>query len=133
MAVAEQHGLPLALYLESASPHEVMLVHDTLACLFVAALPKRLIGDKAYDSDPLDRELAKQGIEMIAPHRMSRKKPPTQDQRKLRRYRHRWKVERLFSWLQNFRRIVVRHERYATNYLGMVQLACILILFKQYL
>ena len=133
MAIADQHGLPLALYLESASPHEVKLVQQTIAARFVAALPKLLIGDKAYDSDPLDRELAAQGIEMIAPHRLSRKQPPTQDGRRLRRYRHRWKVERLFAWLQSFRRLVVRHERYATNFLGMVQLACILILFKRYL
>ncbi len=57
--------------------------------------PPRLIGDKAYDSDPLDAQLAEQGIEMIAPHRRGRKKPATQDGRVLRRYRRRWKVERL--------------------------------------
>jgi hypothetical protein len=38
-----------------------------------------LIGDRAYDSDPLDAELRKDGIEMIAPHRYNRSKPPTQD------------------------------------------------------
>ena len=41
---------------------------------------------------------------MIAPHRSNRKKAATQDGRKLRRYRRRWKVERLFDWLQNFRK-----------------------------
>jgi len=63
--------------------------------------PARLMGDKAYDSDSLDEALAQQGIQMIAPHRENRKKPPTQDGRPLRRYRSRWKVERLFAWLQN--------------------------------
>jgi hypothetical protein len=38
-------------------------------------LPQRLIGDRAYDADPLDDELAKLGVEMIAPHRRNRKKP----------------------------------------------------------
>ncbi|NLE99887.1 MAG: transposase, partial [Anaerolineales bacterium] len=52
------------------------------------------------------------------------------DGRKLRRYRRRWKVERLFAWLQNYRRLVVRYERHAENYLAFAQLACILILLK---
>lgn len=68
---------------------------------------------------------------MIAPHRTNRKKPKTQDGRKLRRYKRRWKVERLFAWLQNYRRILVRHERYLRNYLGFVQLGSIRILLRQ--
>jgi len=49
---------------------------------------------------------------------------------RLRRYRRRWKVERLFAWLQNFRRIAVRYERFAENFLGMLRLACCLILLR---
>ena len=99
----------------------------------MAEKPERLIGDKAYDSDPLDAKLSAQGIEMIAPHRRGRKKPATQDRRVLRRYRRRWKVERLNAWLQNFRRILTRHEYHAENYLGFVHLGCIKILLRQYL
>jgi len=55
--------------------------------------------------DQLDAELAQRGIELIAPHRRDRKRK-TQDGRPLRRYRRRWKVERLFAWLQNYRRVV---------------------------
>ena len=100
---------------------------------FVAQRPERLSGDKAYASDPLDAKLSAQNIEMIAPHRRGRKKPKTQDGRVLRRYRHRWKVERLNAWLQNFRRILTRHEYHAENYLGFVHLGCIKILLRQYL
>ena len=57
-----------------------------------------LIGDRAYDSDPLDEELRNDGIEMIAPHRSNRSKPPTQDRRRLSRYTRRWLVERFFAW-----------------------------------
>ena len=99
---------------------------------FTAAPPGRLIGDKAYDSDPLDAKLLAQGVEMIAPHRRGRKKAATQDSRVLRRYR-RWKVARLNAWLQNFRRILTRHEDHAENYLGFVHLGCIKILLRQYL
>jgi Transposase and inactivated derivatives len=93
----------------------------------------RLIGDKAYDSDPLDEELQSQGIELIAPHKVNRKKAATQDGRKLRRYKRRWRVERLIAWLQNFRRIATRFEYLAENYLGFVHLGCIVILLRCYL
>ena len=131
MAMADRAGLPLAACAASASPHEVPLVAPTLDSRFVDALPRRLIGDRAYDADPLDAALAELGIAMIAPHRRGRKKPKTQDGRPLRRYRRRWKIERLFAWLGNFRRLVVRYERSQLNYLGFVQLGCILILLRQ--
>ena len=57
MAVADGAGLPLAVHVVSASPHEVTLVEDTLVRSFINELPERLIGDKAYDSDPLDAKL----------------------------------------------------------------------------
>ena len=71
------------------------------------------------------------GTQMIAPHRRNRKKPKTQDGRVLRRYRRRWKVERLIAWLQNFRRLVTRWERHLENFVAFVQLGCIRILLRQ--
>jgi transposase len=133
MAVADGSGLPLAVYAASAGPHEVSLVRSTLSEVLTAERPARLIGDKAYDSDPLDEELAEQGIELIAPHRANRKKPRTQDGRKLRRYKRRWKIERLFAWLHNFRRIAMRFDFHDENYLGFVHLGCIRILLRCYL
>jgi transposase len=133
MAVADRTGLPVSIHAASASPHEVTLVESTLRARFVEEKPKRLIGDKAYDSDKLDASLLAEGVEMIAPHRKNRRKPPTQDGRVLRRYRRRWKVERLFAWLQNFRRLAVRYEYYIENLLGFIHLGCILILLRRYL
>jgi transposase len=130
MALADGSGLPLAVCAASASPHEVTLVGATLKASFLDERPERLIGDRAYDSDPLDKALAEEGIEMIAPHRNNRRKPKTQDGRKLRRYKRRWKIERLFAWLHNFRRLVVRYERRVENYLGFVKLGCIVILLR---
>lgn len=132
MAVADGFGLPLAIYTESAQPHEVRLVEQTLLARFTDERPEKLIGDKAYDSDPLDEKLAEFKTEMIAPHKANRKKTKTQDGRKLRRYKRRWKVERLFAWLQNFRRVLVRFDYHDTNYLGFVHLACLVILLRNY-
>ena len=83
MAVADGFGLPLAIYTESASPHEVKLAERTVTERFTDERPRRIIGDKAYDSDPLDKQLKKLDIELIAPHKANRKKAQTQDGRKL--------------------------------------------------
>jgi transposase len=134
MAIADGHGLPIAVYVASASPHETKLVEPTLQSCCAPRLPKRLIGDLAYDSDPLDQELRQNhGVELIAPHKKNRSKAKTQDGRAFRRYRRRWKIERLFAWLHNFRRVVTRWEYHDDNFFGMVQLACVLILLKRYL
>jgi transposase len=132
MAIADSHGLPLAICAESASPAEVKLVSQTLEQRFVAEVPEKLIGDKAYDSDALDQEvLSGFGAEVIAPHRRGRRpERKTQDGRPLRRFKRRWKVERLFAWLYNFRRLVVRYEYHVENYVGLVQLACVIILLR---
>jgi transposase len=130
MVLADASGLPLAVHAASASPHEITLLEATLAANGAGEEPERLIGDRAYDSDPLDEALEERGIEMIAPHRKNRKKTKTQDGRKLRRYKRRWKIERLFAWLGNFRRLVVRYERRVENYLGFVRLGCIVILLR---
>ena len=130
MAIADGHGLPIAVDVASASPAEVRLVTSTLEARFVPEIPERLIGDKAYDSDALAEELAELGIELIAPHRKNRKRRP-RDGRPLRRYRRRWKVERLFAWLQNFRRLVNRWEHDVLNFLSFVHLGCIVILLRR--
>ena len=132
MAVADGNGLPVAVCTDSASPAEVKLVNQTLEQRFIADVPQRVVGDKAYDSDPLDEEVLTQfGAEMIAPHRQGRRADTaTQDGRALRRAKRRWKVERLFAWLYNFRRLVVRYEYHAENYHGFLQLACLMILLR---
>ncbi len=111
------------------------LVDKTLHHRFTRGFPKRLIGDKAYDSDKLDTRLKRhRGIEVIAPHRMvkNRRNPPSQDGRPLRRYRRRWKVERLFAWLFQFRRIVTRWDYRLELFRGFVHLACLIILLRHY-
>ena len=129
MGIADRHGLPVALRTESASPAEVKLVEPTLEERIVADVPERLIGDKAYDSDRLDENLMQTyGIEMIAPNRAKRSQ--TQDGRPLRRYVRRWKVERLFAWLFNSRRLVVRYEYHAENFQGFLHLAAAVILLR---
>ena len=134
MGLTDAGGLPIAVDATSASPHEITLVDDILDACFLENVPDKVIGDKAYDSDKLDKRLAKErNVEMIAPHKRNRRKQPTQDGRTLRCYKKRWKVERLFAWLQNFRRLVVRYEYHLENFLAMIQLGCIVILLRRVL
>ena len=65
MAIVDRHGLPLAAGAHASNQHEVTLVQLSFDFFMTEAKPENLIGDKAYDSDPLDRELRKQAIEMI--------------------------------------------------------------------
>src|SRR3989449_3988479 len=132
LAIVDRHGLPLSVSTHAANHHEVRLVQLCFDFYMIEAKPENLIGDRAYDSDPLDAELRKDGIEMIAPHRGNRCTPATQDRRRLSRYMRRWLVERFFAWIQWQRRILVRWEYHAHNFLGFVQLACLVILFKRF-
>ena len=131
-AITVGDSVPIAVSVQAASPHESQLVEEALGHSFLDELPARLIGDKAYDSDKLDRHLDEAyGIEMIAPHRCGRKEP-TEDDRSLRGYRRRWTVERLFAWLQVFSRLVTRYEYHVENFLGMVRLGCMKIMLRYF-
>lgn len=132
MVLVDGRGLPLGAEIASASPHEVTLIEPLLDRRILPNKPRRLIYDAAADSDPLRTRLAKRGIELVSPHRKNRKKPPTQDGRKLRRYRRRWKIERSIGWLQNFRRLVTRYEYYAHLFHGFVQLACLMVVMRRF-
>jgi transposase len=139
MVVADGKGVPLGIKLTSATPHEAKLIESTLDTIRVPRLgagrPRkrfpRLVYDKAADSLKLrDRLLKERGIDLISPHR-SNCKNRVQDGRKLRRYRRRWIIERTNAWLQNFRRIVVRYDRFLSSYRAFVTIACSMICLKR--
>ena len=106
MVAIDGRGIALGSTLHSASPAEATLVEGTLATISVPRQhggrprqkPQRVIAERANDSDSLRRWLQARGIELVCSHRKSRRNPPTQDGRALRRYRKRWKVERTFAW-----------------------------------
>jgi transposase len=129
VVVADGQGLPVGVHICSASPHEATLAEATLEATH--GRPQRLIGDRAYDSDPLRQRLAQMGIELIAPHRRGRTKAPTQDGRALRRYKRRWKIERVFAWLGKYRRLVVRWDHNVNIYRAFVLIGIVMMLVNQ--
>lgn len=130
MAMADRNGFPISAWIASGERAECHLVTETLDVRFTEDAPKKLIGDRAFDSDALDVELAEDyGVELIAPNRRGRRR--TQDGRPLRRYRRRWKIERLFAWLFRNRRLVTRYEHKSLNFLGFLLTGCLVILLRQ--
>jgi transposase len=142
MVVVDGAGTPLGVHLDSASPAEVKLLETTLDTIAVTRAhragrprrrPDRLVADRAYDSNPLRAVLVERGIEPIIPARRNNPKATHQDGRRLRRYRHRWIIERTFAWLGHFRRLVVRYERHDRLYGAFFHLACAMLTLKRVL
>jgi transposase len=136
MLVADGGGIPLGALVESAQKAEVELANATLATVKVSrprgrprSRPKEAVADKGYDSDSLRRTWRKRGIKPCIPRRRNRK-PRRGRKPNLEGYCHRWIVERTFSWLGNFRRLVVRWERHTLNYLAFLFIACAIICLR---
>jgi transposase len=138
MVVADGKGIPLGSQLASANTAEVSLAEATLEQISVPRAgrgrpqkrPLRVIADRGYDSDALRWRLLERGILLICPHRKGRRQADRNDARTLRRYRKRWKIERTFAWLGNYRRLLVRHENHLLMYRAFFHLACLLITLR---
>jgi transposase len=133
MVLVERQGIPVGITITSARPSEVRLAEQTLNSRVTPHRrnPHTLIADRAYDSDPLRERLAARGITLISPYRVNRLKRPYEDRRRLRRYRHRWIVERTISWFGAFRRLLIRHERSTRMFLAFFQLAAAVIALRR--
>ena len=131
MVLVDARGLPVAIDVVPADAHESRCVQALFDFMLTRETPPRVIGDKAYDSDKLDEELAQRGVELIAPHRRNRKpENVTQDRRPLRRAARRWTVERTISWIQNYRRLCIRWEKSSQLFSGFLHLSCTLLLLS---
>ena len=131
MLLTDKTGIPIGALLDSASPAEVRLAEELVPA--VRGTPQRIVADRAYDSNRFRVFLSSRGTEPIIPARVKNRKATHQDGRKLRRYRHRWIVERTFAWLGWFRCLVVRWVRKFENYLALFHLACAMISLKRVL
>jgi len=131
--VVTPRGMPISVLTAPANIAEVDLavpVVDQIPFAIPDQTP--LIGDKGYDSDPLRDAMKKRGFVLISPHRKNRRRKPTNDARRIRRYRHRWRIERTNAWIEWFRRVLVRWEYYSFMYLGFVQLANLLLAARRF-
>ncbi len=103
--------------------------HDmTPACDLIRGLPARhVLADRAYDADSLCSLVREQGGEPVIPTRRNRKNARAYDRIA---YRQRWGIEGFFAKLKQWRRIATRYDKLATNFLGFIKLASIMLWLK---
>lgn len=128
--------MPVGLHLDSAQRAEVHLAQTTLETVRVClprgrprTRPRHLTADKGYDSRRFRQYLRRRGIAHTIPpiRRRGRRRPGRPVTADPERYAQRWIIERTTAWLQNFRRVLVRHERLLTTYRAFVVLAFVMI------
>ena len=123
-------GVPIGLAIDGANRNDFKLVNETLASIPVERpvadkhAPQGLCLDKGYDYDEV-RDLVKEFG--YTAHIRSRGEDAQALKRNVRFRARRWVVERTHSWLNRFRRILIRWEKKAENYLGLLHLACAII------
>lgn len=131
--VVDASGLPLGMAAAAANVSENELLMPALDDVPVD-LPSGIavIADKGHDSDLLRDELEAAGIQPIIPHRRNRVRLSRNDGRRLRRYRHRWRIERTNAWLHCYRGLATRWAHYTFMYVGLVYLAFIHMALKRF-
>ncbi len=143
MLAADGNGLQIGFELAGANHHEVKLAVGTLETVRVPRRgrgrpkqrPKELVADKAYDSKSFRDWLRSRKVKPTTPsyERRERKRPKRGRPMKVASgYKERWKVERTFAWLGNFRRLLVRHERYLSTFRAFLLIAIILVLLVRF-
>lgn len=142
--VSEGHSIPLSVIVESANEAEITLAEPTVKAIRITqrrgrptTRPKLVCADKAYDSMAFRKSLRKRGIKSAIPERTSkkqkrRKKGPKPKCAKAN-YEQRWKVERTFAWLGNFRRVLIRWEREFEAFKGFVIFTCMFLTIRNVL
>lgn len=140
MLAVDGTGIPLTFLTEAANISEFKLALPTIDRISVETRPQHpkkrpdcLVADKGYDAKWLREELNKRHIRHKIP---KRRKPghteqPVYNKRIESYYKTRWIIERTNAWLQNYRRITIRWDRYAESYEAFIELACILICLRR--
>jgi transposase len=124
--IVDHSGLPLGLAVAGADVSEKELLAPALDDVPVEVPPGTpVVADKGHDSDALRDEVEEAGSTPVIPHRKNRVKPSRNDGRRLRRYQHRWVVERTNAWLHCYRGLAVRWSYYSFMYEGLAYLSFI--------
>ncbi|MCG6154176.1 transposase [Rubinisphaera sp. ICM_H10] len=134
MLLTDAHGLPLGLQVHSASPHDVNLIEPLLrGSLRWVMRARRFIYDTAADSRRLRRRVWLYGPRLIATYRRRRNEQHARrlNSRDQRYYDLRYRIERTFAWLSNYRRLNIRWEYHAHLFEGFWQLACLFTILKR--
>ena len=131
----DARGVPLSLVVTGANQHDITALKELLGNLIVSR-PARsrfhrqhLFADKGYDSNEVRRELRLKDYVPQIPHRRCGRWKHHEIKQPKRK--HRWVVELCHSWLNRFRKLLVRYEKKTSSYVALVQLACSIIALRK--
>lgn len=134
--LVEGHGHPLSVVVAGANVPDDRLLHATIEAMVLERpepepdWPQHLALDAGFDTPTgWETTIDADYYPHIAPRRPEDRPPPPDPPYPARR----WVVERAHSWLVSWRAILVRWERKAENYLGLIELACALLWGRYYL
>ena len=132
--LTDEHGLPLSVILSGAKTHDVKLLEETLDHIVVFRPesdedhPQNLCLDAGYTGS--SEKVLERGY---IPHIRPRGEEKKELERNPDFHARRWVVEVTHSFLNRFRKLLVRFEKKATNYLALVQFACAIIVWRKFL
>ena len=131
--LTEGHGVPIGLVVEGANRHDMKLVRATLESLVgarpepSAEQPQGLCLDKGYDYDEVRDIVREFGF---TAHIRSRGEEAQDLKREAGKKARRWVVERSHSWLNRFRRLLIRWDKKPEHYIAFLHFACALIALR---
>lgn len=131
--LVEQGGGPLGVAIDGANVHDTKLLAETIEAVVIERpgpeeVVQHLCLDKAYDN-PTGEGACKAGGYVPHIRRIGEEKL---DEAGVKRHpARRWVVERTISWLQKCRALLIRYDKKAENYLGLIQLACALLWWRR--
>jgi putative transposase len=131
--LTEGHGVPIGIAIDGANRNDMKLVRATLESIVVDRpepapdAPQGMCMDKGYDFEEVRQILKEFGF---TAHIRSRGEEAKELAREAGKKARRWVVERSHSWLNRFRRLLVRWEKKPEHYLAFLHFACALIAFR---
>jgi putative transposase len=131
--LSDRRGAPLGAVLSAANRNDMKLAEATLDSVVVtrppstAEQPQHLCRDKGFDYPETRQAAEERGYIVHTPVRgIDVPAPPPEERFPARR----WVLERTNSWHNRFRKLRIRYEKKTTNYLGLIQFACFLIVYR---
>jgi putative transposase len=134
--LADRRGAPLGVVLSAANRTDMKLAEAVLDSVVVtrpaptAGHPQHLCRDKGFDFPETDQAAQARDYRLHTARKRHRGQPALPPAPATRYPPRRWVIERTNSWHNRFRKLRIRYEKQADNYLGLVHFACTLIVYR---
>lgn len=133
--LTEGHGVPVGVAVDGANRHDMKLVRQTIESVSSVVErpepteeePQGMCLDKGYDFAEVRATLEEFGF---TAHIRARGEEAKELKREAGQRARRWVVERTHSWMNRFRRLLIRWDKKPENYVGFLHFACALIAFR---